>query len=130
MIAYLRHEPGWNVVADLLRDTANACVAHAVNLSEVFRYFRASSDQATARAAISTLFTDGVLAREDMEQPFWEDIAEMIVLARATPGLTLPIADAFGIAMARRLGCELVSSDHKDLDPLLPLGLCAVRFIR
>ena len=130
MLAYLRQEAGEDIVAELLADPNNECFAHAVKLCEVYRGFLASANRTAAEAAIQGLYTDGVLPREDMDQPFWQDIGDMIALARATPGMALGLADAFGLALARRLGCEFVTSDHRDMDPLLPLGLCPVRFIR
>jgi predicted nucleic acid-binding protein len=56
-------------------------------------------------------------------------LSDMIVHLRAARS-SLSLADAFGIALAGRFGCEFVSGDHADMDQLLPLGLCKVRFIR
>jgi predicted nucleic acid-binding protein len=42
----------------------------------------------------------------------------------------ISLADCFGIALARRVGGELVTSDHHEIDPILPLRLCPLQFIR
>ena len=35
-----------------------------------------------------------------------------------------------GIALAKQLAGEVVTSDHHEFDALVPLGLCPIRFIR
>jgi hypothetical protein len=73
---------------------------------------------------VQDLYAVRVLPREDMDQPFWQDVGRLKASGR------ISLADCFGIALARRVGGELVSSDHHELDPFLPLGLCRVLFIR
>lgn len=130
MLAFLKQEPGWQVVEALLLDPNSACHAHAINLCEVYYYFVRTADRSTAVAAIKDLCTAGVQPREDLDEPFWQDVGDMIAAARKVPGLALSLADACGLALARRLGCEFVADDHQHLDPLLPLNLAQVRFIR
>ncbi len=130
MVAYLRQEPGWQEVATLLAEPNRICYAHAVNLCEVYYGFARQAGRETAIAAIHELFTDGVVAREDLDPAFWQDVGDMVAMVRNAPGLTLSLADAFGLALARRLQCAFVTTDHGELDPLAPLNLCAIRFIR
>jgi len=40
------------------------------------------------------------------------------------------LPDAFCLALARRLGGTLVTTDHAEFDPLVPLAYCPIRFIR
>jgi predicted nucleic acid-binding protein len=129
LVAYLKHETGWNVVAALLADADNDCYAHAVNVGEVYLHFLRTADRTHAEEAVEDLERAGVKVRVDLDPAFWKDVFELISVARQ-PGRHLPLADAFGIGLARRLGCELVTADHGDMDPLLPLGFCSVRFIR
>jgi predicted nucleic acid-binding protein len=124
MIAYVRDEPGAEVVRQLLRDTANTCYAHAVNLCEVYYGFARALGEADALNLIQGLYAVRIVAREDMDQPFWQDVGHLKTRTRTS------LADCFGIALARRLGGDLVTSDHHEMDPILPLGLCSVRFIR
>jgi predicted nucleic acid-binding protein len=124
MVAYLRSEPGADVVRQLLRDTTHTCYAHAVNLCEVYYGFARALGEPAAQNLIQDLYAVRVIPREDMDQPFWQDVGHL----KATTRISL--ADCFGIALARRVGGELVGSDHHELDPILPLGLCQVLFIR
>lgn len=130
MLAYLQQEPGWDQVDDLLSDADNECHAHAVNLCEVYYHVARQSDAPTARAAVVDLYTAGVIPRRELEDALWQDAGDIVALVRNTPGLALSLADAIALAFARHLGCELVSADHGEMDPLLPLGLCPVRFVR
>lgn len=56
MIAYLRKEPGSSVVLQALVDTESLCLAHALNLCEVFYDFHRRSDEGVATSAISVNF--------------------------------------------------------------------------
>src|SRR6059058_3884891 len=122
MLAYIKRETGWEQVAALLASASDTCYAHAVNLCEVYYQTFLKAGRTTARGAIAGLLAHGVLAREDMDQPFWEDVGNIIAQVRAAPGLSMSLADAIGIALARRLGCEFVTADRKELTPLVPLG--------
>lgn len=42
----------------------------------------------------------------------------------------LSLADCFAIALARRTNAEVVTSDHREFDPVAAAGLCTVRFFR
>ena len=129
MPAYLRGERGADVVDSLLEAPRSACYAHSVNMCEVYRRFVSSANRRVAEAAVASLSHDGVGIRQDLDQPFWQDIGDMIALVRATPNVDLSLADAFGFALARRLSCEFVTADHK-LDSAARLGLCTMKFIR
>jgi PIN domain nuclease of toxin-antitoxin system len=128
LLAYLRRETGWELVAQLLADSAIECYAHAINLCEVYYGFCRREGRPAALTAIRDLYTAGVLAREDLDEAFWRDIGDMIATGRGG-GRTIPLGDACGMALARRLACDFVAADH-NLDPLLPLGFCRVVFIR
>jgi predicted nucleic acid-binding protein len=124
MIALLRQEAGWEVVRDLLIRGGNRCVAHGINLCEVYYGFARAGGQARAETAIRDLYLGGIELREEMDTPFWQDAGRI----RAVYGV--PFADSFCIALACRISGELVTADHKDFDPVAHLGLCPVRFIR
>ena len=55
LLAYLLGEPGAPVVTALLRDPANVCLVHGLNLCEVYYDFLRASNQDAAEAAISDL---------------------------------------------------------------------------
>jgi hypothetical protein len=129
MIAYLRREAGWEVVRALLADFDNPCVAHAVNLCEVFYDHHRSGGEAAAQAALATLAAAGVTTREDLDRSFWEDVGRIISSVRGA-GLRIALGDSFGVALARRVVGEFVTADRHEFTSILPLALCPVRFIR
>jgi predicted nucleic acid-binding protein len=124
LVAYLWGEPGKEVVAALLSDLSNRCFVHSINLCEVYYQVLRRSDEAMARKAIVGLRADGVLERSDMDEPFWEKVASLKSRGR------ISIADCFCLGLAIEIGCQVVTSDHKEFDPLVPLGLCPILFIR
>jgi PIN domain nuclease of toxin-antitoxin system len=124
MIAYLNGESGAPVVAALLSDANTVCYAHAVNMAEVYYHFLRIADEPTADQALADLAADGVIVREDMDVAFWKSIAKLKARGR------ISIADCFCIALASRLGGEVVTTDHHEFDPLVPLGIVAIHFIR
>jgi predicted nucleic acid-binding protein len=42
----------------------------------------------------------------------------------------ISLADSFAVALAQVEGAELVTSDHREFDPLAEAGVCKFRFIR
>jgi PIN domain nuclease of toxin-antitoxin system len=129
MIAFLRGEPGAAVVGAALADGASTCFSHWVNLCELYYVFTRDEDEARAEAALQALLDAGVAPRLDLGRPFCCEVARLRARVRAER-LRISLADCFCMALARRLGGEILTSDHAEFDPLLPLGLCAVRFIR
>ena len=124
MLAYLKGEPGALVVDSLLRDSANVCYAHAINLCEVYYDFLRHAEERIAQEAIADLYADGVIERQDMNGPFWRAVGQH----KARGGISL--ADCFCITLAQDLRGVVVTSDHREFDPLVPLGLCQINFIR
>jgi predicted nucleic acid-binding protein len=125
MIALLRQEAGWEVARDLAADVSNTCYAHAANLCEVFYDFRRTGGEANAQNAIQDLLAMGISPREDMDALFWQDAGRLKADHRR-----VSLADCFCMALARRVNGELLTTDHHEFDPIAPLGLCPIRFIR
>lgn len=124
MVAYLNGEPGAAVVAALLADPDNFCYAHAINLCEVYYGAIRATDELTARRAIAALYNDGVILRQDMSQRFWQSVGQLKAKGR------ISIPDCFCIVLAQQLGGGVVTSDHHEFDPLVPLGIVPITFIR
>lgn len=125
MIAYLRGEPGADVVADLLSNPDHICYAHAVNVCEVFYDFIRASDLRTAKSALRDLSRVGVRSRRDMGRPFWQRVGQLKGTIRR-----VSLADCFAIALAETLNAPVVTSDHGEFDPLVARNVCRVVFIR
>ena len=124
MIAFLNDEPGAPVVASLLARTDTICFAHAVNVCEVYYGYLRTAGPLVATKAVQDLLAAGVVLRYDMDDSFWTDMGDL--KAAHTVGL----GDTFCLALARRLGAELIATDHHELDALAPLGICTITFIR
>ena len=125
LLAFLYDEPGAAMVEGLLLDAGNTCFAHAVNLCEVFYDYYRAGGEVQAQNALARLLAASVLPRADLDPAFWQQVGRHKAMYRP-----IAIADCFCIALAQRLGGEVVTSDHREFDPLVPLGLCPIRFIR
>jgi predicted nucleic acid-binding protein len=124
MIALLRGEPGAEVVADALLGPEGSCLAHAVNLCEVYYDFHRVAGEAVALSAVDHLLAAGVVERQDLSRELWQTAGRLKARHR------ISLADAFALALAETTGAELLSSDRHELEPLARAGVARVRFIR
>ena len=124
MIAYLDGEPGALVVAQILIDNPNECFAHIFNLTEIYYIYFRRGGVVAAENALQTLFTAGVIARDDNDAAFWKGAATV----KGTHALSLP--DAFCLTLAQRVAGTAVTTDHNEFDPLISFGYCPILFIR
>ena len=124
LIAYLRNEPGAESVEGLLKDTENSCQVHGLNLCEVYYDFLRSADEATAENVTQGLIGIGLSICEDMDEAFWKEVARLKARHR------ISLADCCCLALARRVGAEVVTTDHHEFDPLVQANLCPILFIR
>ena len=123
-MAVLNNEPGADVVEKLLTPNGTIAYAHAVNICEVFYGVLRATDEVTAKRALADIALLGIQTRADMDDLFWQDIGRIKASHR------LSLADGFAVALARRVGCELITSDHHELDPIAQTGVCLVNFFR
>jgi predicted nucleic acid-binding protein len=130
MTALILDEPGAEIVLAALTRQVNACLAHEVNLCEVYYTRTRQSDEVTAQAELDFLLGDaGVLPFASPDREFIWEVGRL--RARITGGrLAASLADCFGVATARALGCELLTADHTEFEPIAALGFCQVTFIR
>jgi PIN domain nuclease of toxin-antitoxin system len=124
LIAFLRDEPGAEMVENVL-SLPQSCYAHALNLCEVYYDFWRASNQDTAEAAITDLMGVGVGERTDMDSEFWREVGRLKAVHRK-----VSLADCCALALAERLGANLVSADRREFEPLLAAGICQIEFIR
>lgn len=125
MLAYLRDEPGANAVEDLLADDNVACMAHAINLCEVYYKLRRYEDEGEVRSALREFGDMGLVVREDLDEAFWLAVGRHKAAMKS-----VPLADCFVVALANRTGAEAVTADHPDFDHIKEQGICRVNFIR
>lgn len=107
LLAYLREEPGADVVTDVIADGA---AISTVNLAEVFSR---SADRGADPAKLATTLTEsGLLDGAITVEPF--TVADAIDAARLRP-LTrdagLSLGDRACLALARRLDSPAVTAD-------------------
>lgn len=124
MIAYLRGETGGTVVDGFLKNPTDTCYAHSINLLEVYYDFIRKHDEPSARQALKDLVTAGVIIRRDMSQPFVYKVGQLKARGR------ISLADCFCIVLAQSLSGQVVTSDHHEFDPIVPLGIVSICFIR
>ena len=124
MLAYLRGENGASTMDALLRSSTEICYAHAINLCEVYYDFLRVSNPHIARQAIHDLLADGVIERKDLSRSFWQRVGQHKSRGR------ISLADCFCLSLAQELNADLFTSDHREFDPLVPLNLCPIVFIR
>jgi PIN domain nuclease of toxin-antitoxin system len=124
MMAFLNNEPGVEVVEDVLTEPGSACYAHVYNLCETYYLYYRRGGAAVADGVIQDLLDIGILARSDVDTAFWKEAGAL----KAQHALSLP--DGFCLALGRRIGATVVTTDHAEFDPLVPLGYCPIRFIR
>jgi PIN domain nuclease of toxin-antitoxin system len=124
LIAYLRGEAGGTVVDAFLSAHTDTCYAHAINLLEVYYDFIRKHNEPTARQALKDLADSGVTTRRDMNRAFLFSVGQH----KARGGIS--VADCFCIVLAQTLSAQVVTSDHHEFDPLIPLGIVPIHFIR
>jgi PIN domain nuclease of toxin-antitoxin system len=124
LIAFLRGEAGAAVVSDLLTDQGTLCLAHSVNLCEVYYDALRASDETIASSMIDDLRTVGVVESGLIDRPFWSLVGQLKVQLRVS------LADSFALALTVRTRGTLFTSDHHEFDPVSKLGICRIQFIR
>ena len=124
IIAWLRNELGADVVENAIKDLNSQCIAHAINLCEVYYDAHRNAGEAHAESVISDLASVGVIERNDFDQTFWKDAGRL----KAGGGISL--ADCIAIMLTNRVGGTLLTSDHGEMDPVAVAGICNITFIR
>jgi len=124
LIAFLKDEPGAEVVERLLLDSANTCYVHAINLCEVFYDFLRRGGEQTAQAVLSDLAASRIVVSEEMDSELWQEAG------RNKAHMRLPLGDCFLLAMTSRIGGQAVTADRGDLEPVEADVKYPIRFIR
>ncbi|MGB8508429.1 MAG: type II toxin-antitoxin system VapC family toxin [Pyrinomonadaceae bacterium] len=124
MLAYLHGEAGADVVENALTDTGGQCMAHSLNLCEVYYIVHRDDGAATAETAIGDFRALGVVERADFDEAFWKEAGGL----KAKGGISLP--DCFAITLTNRVGGSLLTSDHGEMDKIAASSTCNITFIR
>lgn len=128
MVAYLRGEAGADIVEtallEALLDPASQCVAHSINLCEVFYTVHRDKGESAAADALNDLFAADIIERADFDQTFWQDAGRLKAKGKVS------LADCFALTLTTRTGGTLLTSDHHELDRIAALGTHSISFIR
>jgi predicted nucleic acid-binding protein len=124
MIAFLRGEAGADVVENALLEQGSQCMAHAINLCEVFYDFHRAGGENAANNAIVDMRTLGLVERDDFDESFWRAAGKLKAQGK------ISLADCFAITLTNRVGGTLLTSDHHEMDTLAAAGVCSITFIR
>jgi predicted nucleic acid-binding protein len=120
----LRNEDGAEAVeAALLGD--NVCVAHVLNICEVYYDCLRRGGEAQADELLEDLSAIGLITRDDIDTLLWKTAAGFKADIRR-----VSLADCFAMAITQRLNAELLTSDHHEFDAIAAQGICPIRFIR
>ena len=124
LISYLAGEPAGEVVRERLQQPGIEACAHAINLMEVFYDYARATDTLKARELLALLEADGIARREDMDAAFCEDAGQIKADWRR-----VSLADCMGLALARRLDAEFITSDRHELTVIAAAGVAKIVFV-
>lgn len=125
VIAYLGHEPGADVVAEILKDSQKRCLIHAVNACEVYYDIYRRSGEEDASFLEQILATAGIKLVETLPAPLWR-----IAGGLKAEWKRVSLADCLALALAVLEKGTVLTCDHRELDPIAEAGVCPIRFIR
>ena len=125
VIAFLRGEPGGEVVQSYVSRRSDTLFIHAINLCEIYYDFMRAFDESSAETAVTDLFRLGVRERDDLDAGFWRAVAKLKAEHRR-----VSVADCCAVPLAQRAGATLLSADRHELEPLARGSVCSVEFIR
>lgn len=125
LIAILRNEPGGAHAAAIIDDPKSTCYVHAINLCEIFYGIRREKGEQYAQVRLSEIRDTALSTREDFDDAFWQEAGRL-----KSDYKRVSLADCFCAALANRLGAEVVTSDHHEMEALADAQACAVHFIR
>lgn len=125
MIAYLRGEQGSEIIESILLSENNFCIAHAINLCEVYYDFIRVTDEKVAEMAINDLISVGIMVIESIDSHLWKQAGRIKAENR------ISLADSFALALAIKEGAILVTSDRREFEPIVKKGIYSkILFIR
>jgi predicted nucleic acid-binding protein len=124
VIAYLRQEPGAEVLKELIERPTTFLAMHVCNLGEVYDdFFREDGLTAAQTAWTNTLALPLALHR-GTDDAFIQRVGILKVEER------ISFADAFALALAERLTIPLVTTDHHEFDAIERKGRFRFLWVR
>lgn len=125
VIAFFRDEQGAEKVEKYLSDSQYNCLIHAINMCEVYYDFLRSEGEEVAEEIVQDLQSINVIIRDDLKVDFWQQVGKYKGTIKR-----ISIADCFALTLANRESAILLTFDRKELEPIIPLNICQIDFIR
>jgi PIN domain nuclease of toxin-antitoxin system len=125
VIALVKNEAGADVVEEFLLNRECDCMIHNINLCEVYYGFLRTDGEEFTKRIISRLEQANVTFCADLTIDFWQQVAKYKANIKR-----ISLADCFALALAVREDGILVTSDRKEFEPVVPLNICQINFIR
>ena len=88
MLAYLRGEAGADIVENAILDTTGQCMAHSINLYEVYYIVHRDTDETTAETAVGDFRALGGVERSYFDEALWKESGKL----KAGGGFPFPTA--------------------------------------
>jgi PIN domain nuclease of toxin-antitoxin system len=125
LIAFFRDEPGASVVNNYLIEENYTKMIHSINLCEVYYDFLKADGKVIAQSMLDDFHDLDILIASDLTIDFWKQVGQYKADIKR-----ISLADCFALTLANREEAILVTSDHKEFDPLVSLQICEICFIR
>lgn len=125
IIAFFRNETGADIVRETLLNEDNNCMIHVVNLCEVYYDFYRDIGESQTEKLIQELADINVKTRFDLTSDFWRQVGRYKATIRR-----ISLADCFALTLANQEQGILVTSDRTEFEPVIPLNICPITFIR
>ena len=127
LIAYLFDEDGADVFENLLVKALNKeveMIMHLANLGEVYYDIVKRNDEATAQETYQDV--------KQLPIRFEDRIRDQMVfkIGEVKTAYRISYADAFAVAQATLSNAELVTTDHKEFEPLEEAGIVKIKWLR
>jgi predicted nucleic acid-binding protein len=116
VIAYLRKEPGAEVLEGIIERPDTFLAMHVCNLGEVYYDFFRDDGLTAARTAWTNTLALPLELRRDADDAFIQRVGVIKVEERVS------FADAFALALAECLNVPLVTTDHHEFDAVESKG--------
>ena len=125
IIDLLRGVPEGELVARFLRENQGSIYVHSLNWMEVFYDASRESDVLQARSFLNALEEDGLIRSDLLDENFCQDAAQL-----KADWKKVSLADCCGLALARRLNAQFVTTDRHELENLGAANIADIYFTR
>lgn len=124
VIALLQEEAGASMVRDLLV-AEERCLLHAVNACEIYYDLYRRDGPEIADGLEEVLAGYGLELIEEVLSSLWRTAGKLKGAWRR-----VSLADCFAVALTLENSATLVTTDHREFDPLAEARVCPIRFLR